>query len=137
MKWYYDGVWKDHFIPNNTQINSDLLSKGSEFASGNLAMSPASISLALSMLWGGARGETAREMAQVLHLAGAASAATGVKAVSETADANRPAFTTNSRRELRFFSSVALQLGSLSYGCMTWGFNSFEQMFSAGRKHVL
>ncbi len=38
MHWYYDGVWKDHFIPNNTQINSDLLSKGSEFASGNLAM---------------------------------------------------------------------------------------------------
>jgi multiple sugar transport system substrate-binding protein len=38
VKWYYDGVWKDHFIPNNTQINSDLLSKGSEFASGNLAM---------------------------------------------------------------------------------------------------
>jgi multiple sugar transport system substrate-binding protein len=38
MHWYYDGVWKDHFIPTNTQINSDLLSKGSEFASGNLAM---------------------------------------------------------------------------------------------------
>ena len=43
-------------------------------APGNLAMSPASISLALSMTWGGARGETAREMAQVLHLVGAASA---------------------------------------------------------------
>jgi multiple sugar transport system substrate-binding protein len=38
MHWYYDGVWKDHFIPTNTEINSDLLSKGSEFASGNLAM---------------------------------------------------------------------------------------------------
>ena len=38
IQWYYDGVWKDHFIPNNNQINSDLLSKGSEFASGNLAM---------------------------------------------------------------------------------------------------
>jgi multiple sugar transport system substrate-binding protein len=38
MHWYYDGVWKDHFIPTNTAINSDLLSKGSEFASGNLAM---------------------------------------------------------------------------------------------------
>jgi multiple sugar transport system substrate-binding protein len=38
MKWYDDGVWKDHFIPTNNQINSDLLSKGSEFASGNLAM---------------------------------------------------------------------------------------------------
>jgi multiple sugar transport system substrate-binding protein len=38
MHWYNDGVWKDHFIPTNTEINSDLLSKGSEFASGNLAM---------------------------------------------------------------------------------------------------
>jgi multiple sugar transport system substrate-binding protein len=38
MHWYADGVWKDHFIPTNNQINSDLLSKGSEFASGNLAM---------------------------------------------------------------------------------------------------
>ncbi|HEU4674272.1 MAG TPA: hypothetical protein VFS32_15370 [Candidatus Limnocylindrales bacterium] len=38
VHWYYDGVWKDHFIPTNNQINSDLLSKGSEFASGNLAM---------------------------------------------------------------------------------------------------
>jgi multiple sugar transport system substrate-binding protein len=38
VKWYYDGVWKDHFIPSNTQINSDLLDKGNEFESGNLAM---------------------------------------------------------------------------------------------------
>ena len=37
-KWFNDGVWKDHFIPNANQINSDLLAKGSEFASGNLAM---------------------------------------------------------------------------------------------------
>ncbi|MHB8959856.1 MAG: extracellular solute-binding protein [Candidatus Limnocylindrales bacterium] len=38
MPWYYDGVWKDHFIPTNNQINSDLLGKGNEFESGNLAM---------------------------------------------------------------------------------------------------
>ena len=37
-KWYNDGVWKDHFIPNANQINSDLLAKGNEFQSGNLAM---------------------------------------------------------------------------------------------------
>jgi len=36
--WFNDGVWKDHFIPNNNQINSDLLAKGNEFQSGNLAM---------------------------------------------------------------------------------------------------
>jgi multiple sugar transport system substrate-binding protein len=37
-KWYNDGVWKDHFIPTANQVSSDLLSGGSEFASGNLAI---------------------------------------------------------------------------------------------------
>ena len=37
-KWFNGGVWKDHFIPNANQINSDLLAKGNEFQSGNLAM---------------------------------------------------------------------------------------------------
>ena len=36
--WYNVGVWKDYFIPSAAQINSDLLDKGSEFESGNLAM---------------------------------------------------------------------------------------------------
>ena len=38
VKWFNDGVWKDHFIPNANQINSDLLAKGNPFQSGNLAM---------------------------------------------------------------------------------------------------
>ena len=37
-KWFNDGVWKDHFIPTQNAILSDLLGKDSEFASGNLAM---------------------------------------------------------------------------------------------------
>ncbi len=37
-KWYNDGVWKDHFIPTAAQVTSDLLSGGSEFASGNIAI---------------------------------------------------------------------------------------------------
>jgi multiple sugar transport system substrate-binding protein len=37
-KWFNDGVWQDHFIPNANQINSDLLDKGNLFESGNLAM---------------------------------------------------------------------------------------------------
>jgi multiple sugar transport system substrate-binding protein len=37
-KWFNDGVWKDHFIPSTKQIQSDLLDKGNEFESGNLAM---------------------------------------------------------------------------------------------------
>ncbi|HEY3336511.1 MAG TPA: hypothetical protein VGK16_14855 [Candidatus Limnocylindrales bacterium] len=38
IHWFNDGVWKDHFIPNQNQVNSDLLAKGNPFQSGNLAM---------------------------------------------------------------------------------------------------
>lgn len=38
LKWFNDGVWKDHFIPTYPQIQSDLLAKGNPFQSGNLAM---------------------------------------------------------------------------------------------------
>ena len=38
LKWFNDGVWKDHFIPSYPQIQSDLLAKGNQFQSGNLAM---------------------------------------------------------------------------------------------------
>jgi len=36
--WWNDGVWKDHFIPTAAQAASALLSAGSEFASGNIAI---------------------------------------------------------------------------------------------------
>lgn len=39
---------------------------------GNLVISPASITTALTMTWGGARNETAAQMKQVLHLEGTA-----------------------------------------------------------------
>ena len=38
LKWFNDGVWKDHFIPTYPQIQSDLLANGNPFQSGNLAM---------------------------------------------------------------------------------------------------
>jgi multiple sugar transport system substrate-binding protein len=38
LKWFNDGVWKDHFIPTYPQIQSDLLAKGNPFQSGNIAM---------------------------------------------------------------------------------------------------
>ncbi len=40
-KWFNDGVWKDHFIPNANQVASALLGAGGEFGSGNLAMDEA------------------------------------------------------------------------------------------------
>ena len=39
-------------------------------AGKNFALSPASVSAALAMTWGGARGETERQMRSVLHLEG-------------------------------------------------------------------
>lgn len=36
--WYYNGIWKDHFIANTTQENSDLLAKGNPPSSGHVAM---------------------------------------------------------------------------------------------------
>ncbi|MBI4674567.1 MAG: extracellular solute-binding protein [Chloroflexi bacterium] len=38
-KWYYDAIWKEHFIPNADYANSDQFGKGNVFSSGNLAMS--------------------------------------------------------------------------------------------------
>jgi len=37
-KWYYDGIWKYHFMPNADYQNSDQFQKGNPFASGNIAM---------------------------------------------------------------------------------------------------
>jgi multiple sugar transport system substrate-binding protein len=36
--WYYDGIWKDHFIPTAAEAQSDLLNAGNPFASNHVAM---------------------------------------------------------------------------------------------------
>lgn len=36
--WAYESIWTDHFIPNDTYLNSDLLLSGNTFGSGNVAM---------------------------------------------------------------------------------------------------
>ena len=38
LQWYYDAMWTDYFYPNGAYGNSDLLSAGNWFESGNLAM---------------------------------------------------------------------------------------------------
>ncbi len=55
-------------VRSNTVFAFDLYRAISE-QSGNLFFSPLSISAALAMAYAGARGETAAEMEQVLHLA--------------------------------------------------------------------
>jgi len=52
------------------QLGFDLYGKLKKQA-GNLALSPFSISTALAMTWGGAKGETAKQMQATLHLEGA------------------------------------------------------------------
>ncbi len=37
-KWYYDGVWKYHFMPTADYQNSDQFNKGNLFPSGNIGM---------------------------------------------------------------------------------------------------
>lgn len=37
-KWYYDGIWKYHFMPNADYQNSDLLAKSNVGSSGNVGM---------------------------------------------------------------------------------------------------
>jgi multiple sugar transport system substrate-binding protein len=37
-KWVYNGIWVDHFMPNDAQVGSDLLGAGNPFSSGNVAM---------------------------------------------------------------------------------------------------
>jgi serpin B len=55
---------------SNTAFALDLYAKLRARAKGNLALSPLSISTALTMTWAGARGETAAQMKKVLHLEG-------------------------------------------------------------------
>jgi multiple sugar transport system substrate-binding protein len=38
FKWYYDGIWTDNFIPNQSYSDSELLASGNPFDSGNVAM---------------------------------------------------------------------------------------------------
>jgi len=59
---------------------------------GNLVVSPASVSTALAMAWGGAQGETAAQMKQVLHFDGPPAAAMQASGKITTAltDRSRP-----------------------------------------------
>ena len=54
-------------VEGNNQFALDLYKKLAETEKGNLFFSPYSISSALAMTYAGARGQTAEEMAKVLH----------------------------------------------------------------------
>ena len=54
-------------VDGNSAFAFDLYHALRETSDGNLFYSPYSISLALAMTYGGARGETERQMADTLH----------------------------------------------------------------------
>lgn len=58
------------FVKSSNAFGIELYGRLKE-GPGNRVFSPASVSTALAMTWGGARGETAEEMRRVLHLQGA------------------------------------------------------------------
>jgi serpin B len=59
------------FVTSSNALAFDLYGK-IRARGGNLALSPISISAALTMAWAGARGDTAAQMKQVLHAGGEA-----------------------------------------------------------------
>jgi serpin B len=60
---------RDGVVESNTGFALDLYGALAKKGGGNLLFSPYSISTALAMTWAGARGQTAEEMARVLHFA--------------------------------------------------------------------
>jgi serpin B len=53
---------------SSNQFGFDLYGKVRAKEKGNLVIAPASLTTALAMTWGGAKGETATEMKRVMHL---------------------------------------------------------------------
>ena len=97
---------------SNNALAVDLYAKARAQA-GNLALSPISISTALTMTWGGARGETAAQMKKVLHAEGDADKAMDVsgKLVASFGGAD---------------SKVTLRVANRLFGEKTY---SFEQAY--------
>src|SRR5688572_26039907 len=87
----------------------DLWQKMSAKSSGNATFSPASISIALAMTYGGAKGATATQMEKTMHFAEPASVPTGWGALSRgMTSPNRP---------------LKLRIANRLFGEKTYAFN--------------
>ncbi|HEX5404590.1 MAG TPA: serpin family protein [Pseudonocardiaceae bacterium] len=94
-------------VAADDQFGLDLLTAPDLPKDGNLAISPASVAIALQMVATGARGTTATQLASVLHLPNAASAATSAQALlSGLRDAEQ-----DHRNTLRVANTVWTQRG--------------------------
>ncbi|EYF04151.1 serpin family protein [Chondromyces apiculatus] len=112
---------------------------------GNLAVSPASISLALAMTWGGAKGETATQMAKVLRFSGNPDALFGSigKQLATWNDPARTAYTLRVTNRLFGEKTYTFQDAFLKQTAATFGaplestdFRSSPSAPDAARVHI-
>ena len=89
---------KENIVKGNTAFALDLYSR-LRSQEGNLFFSPYSISTALAMTYAGAHGETAEQMAKVLHFSGTReNVASAFAALDQELTAGEKAPNTNSTR---------------------------------------
>ena len=94
---------------SSNQFGFDLYKKLGEKNKGNLVISPASLTTALAMTWGGAKGETEKQMRKVLHLTGSSDE------VMDTSGKLAQSLTNPSR-------SVVFRIANRLFGEKTYGF---------------
>ena len=94
---------------SSNQFGFDLYKKLAEKNKGNLVISPASLTTALAMTWGGAKGETEKQMRKVLHLTGSSDE------VMDTSGKLAQSLTNPSR-------SVVFRIANRLFGEKTYGF---------------
>ena len=99
----------DQLVAGNSAFAFDLYQKLLS-STGNMVYSPYSISLAFAMVYGGARGETASQLAQVLHYTLADEQFHPAFNKLDLDLANRPAQVTNVDEKERFQLSIANSL---------------------------
>jgi serpin B len=94
---------------SSNQFGFDLYKKLGEKNKGNLVISPASLTTALAMTWGGAKGETEKQMRKALHLSGT------TDEVMDTSGKLAQSLTNPSR-------SVVFRIANRLFGEKTYGF---------------
>ena len=125
---------------SNNALAFDLYAR-TRTQAGNLALSPISISTALTMTWGGARGETAAQMKKVLHAEGEADKAMDVsgKLVASFGNADSKVTLRVANRlfgeKTYAFEQAYLDRTKAAFGAPLEGLD-FKRAADASRKHI-
>lgn len=112
------------FAKASNSFAFDLWHRLSPGGDENLVFSPASISVALAMTWAGARGETAKEMAEVMHFGNSA------KALHNAASATLASMNDPER------DSYQLRVANRLFGEQSFSFRDEFIAFSESRYHT-